>query len=283
MIQFFHTKNSLVKNYLAKFSSLQNVEEITSLDAIKSNSTIVFFFDSYLDIPQNILENVNKILLSDATNIIYLDTVEIYGFTDKGSVDESYRHIPLTQNGKIRKEIYQLLQKNAEENLTRKIILLRLPDLLAPGANFFLNSVLSGKSNIIQWPGSTAINHEFIFVSDAIDVLKSVIEWAEKSSDSGKMLIEFNISGTKYTLEQIAAAINEITGVLVKIVRYNTLFLFLQQFFVNKNKINYAKNIIDVKYLFDKPIFLNSAKYEFQFGEIKKTELYNGLYDIFNG
>lgn len=283
MIQFFHTKNSLVKNYLAKFSSLQNVEEITSLDAIKSNSTIVFFFDSYLDIPQNILENVNKILLSDATNIIYLDTVEIYGFTDKGSADESYRHIPLTQNGKIRKEIYQLLQKNAEENLTRKIILLRLPDLLAPGANFFLNSVLSGKSNIIQWPGSTAINHEFIFVSDAIDVLKSVIEWAEKSSDSGKMLIEFNISGTKYTLEQIAAAINEITGVLVKIVRYNTLFLFLQQFFVNKNKINYAKNIIDVKYLFDKPIFLNSAKYEFQFGEIKKTELYNGLYDIFNG
>lgn len=270
MICILNSKNaftSLLNDYLNQQDVFESSLFPTLLDIkVSDKGSVIFFFDPFLDDVDNFKSYSSKVLdfcMKNKLKLIYFSSPSIYGHTEKTSVGEDEQENPFTKFGKEQKEFIENV-KSSDINY----LIIRIPDILEKDCNYFFNDFFNKKTTFIKWPGSTFINHEFIFSSDLFSAIKTLILGNAQRS-------EYNISGSKYTLEQICASLNEISGISVKISKISPFKLWMQSL-NNKN----IKSIKEMSYLYEKPIFLNSSRYEKEFGEIKKTDLAEGLYSI---
>ncbi|MEI7604247.1 MAG: hypothetical protein WCJ19_04465 [bacterium] len=272
MIKFSVSKNNFCN--ILKETLKNNGFMVNDLNdnSASDNEFLIFFQDPYLDDHSDYLNKVSAAIENcrkEDAFLIYIDTIHLYGYSETTCADENYRHLPISNIAKLRENAYLLVK----ESCIKKTII-RLPDILGYGCNYFFNDFFNGwASNFLKWPASTFINHEFIFSDDAAKILLNVID--KVTNQPNVLSDEYNISGEKYTLERIAATINEIIGLPVKIDKLSPFIMW-----INSRKNGKNKAIFESAFLFQKPLFLCGDKYEKEFGKIISTDLYASLREI---
>ena len=274
MIFLYKSNNniiSLITEYLInnnfKTYIIEDINQLDNIKEVEQDSIFIYFYDKYLDVNINLENTVEKIITIcklKKIKFIYIDSVDLFGLTEKTSVIEDDNHIPFSKIGKTKSILYKKLFDNKID-----FCILRIPDILGKECNYFFNDIFNNSSNFIKWTGLTNINHEYIFDFETIDVFGNILKSLKSKTLVSK---EYNFSGHKYTIEQIAATIDELTGINIKINKISKFSLFLKS-----KKSPLAKVLYETCYLYEKPVFLNSKRYEKEFiniDDVKQLDIY---------
>lgn len=188
-------------------------------------------------------DGITNQLVSNFANVTPADIIII--FHDPSLDDELEMNV--NELAKKCDQIFYFLPYNDDKNEHKNhysgnnVAVIKYPDIIGTGCSVIFEKVFERKSNFIQWPGESFLKHEFIFALDFCKYLGNLV--VNNASE--------NLDIKIYTIEQIAAAINELTGIMVKISKSANI--------LKRNPDLENKEISNA------------------------TELYQGLADIFNG
>lgn len=177
-------------------------------------------------------------------NIIFAGTVTEVGFTEKGKINEEYKDSPIT--------IYDIHKLCAEKylqyysnELNRKAVILRLPNVYGPGSassrpdrgivNVMVKKALKGEPITIFGDGSHI--RDYLYIEDTVSAFIKAAERIEKTKGNYYVLG----TGIGHTVLQMAHIIKEEVEELTK----KKVTILFSPFPKNTSRIEYRNFIAD--------------------------------------
>ncbi|MDQ0859723.1 NAD-dependent epimerase/dehydratase family protein [Bacillus sp. V2I10] len=220
---------------------------------------------SQLTLGRAVMTAANKL----GKKIVFVDGIYPYGKATKKFVDEEHSKKPHTKKGKIKLELEKLIFSDQWNGANPVIV--RLPDYYGPSAN--INSYLGmtilniSKGKLSSYIGSLNMHREYIYLPDAA---KMIIELAENQKAYGQ---NWNIPGNKITgrklvqLAQTSAAqkkpVIPLKKTTIKIIGWFSPVM---------------REMVEMSYLTETPVFLDGSKYEQHIGPIIQTPFEIGIH-----
>lgn len=200
--------------------------------------------------------------------IVFVDGIYPYGKATKEFVDEDHSKEPHTKKGKIKLELENLILSDQWKNAIPLIV--RLPDYYGPSSN--LNSYLGmtilniSKGKISSYIGSLNIPREFIYLPDAANMI------VELAGSSNAYRQNWNIPGNIITGKRLVQLAQDAVGQKKPVIPLkNTTIKMLGWF------SPIMREMVEMSYLTEMPIFLDGSKYKQQIGPIIQTPFEVGI------
>ena len=200
--------------------------------------------------------------------VVFVDGVYPYGKATKMFVDEEHSKIPHTKKGKIKLELENLILSDQWKNANPLIT--RLPDYYGPSSN--LNSYLGmtilniSKGRISSYIGSLNTPREYIYLPDAA---KMIVELANNSKAYRQ---NWNIPGNIITGKRLVQLAQGTVGVKKPVFPLLKTTIKLMGWFSP-----IMREMVEMSYLTETPIFLDGSKYKQQIGPIIQTPFEVGI------
>ncbi|MBU8916048.1 NAD(P)H-binding protein [Bacillus sp. FJAT-29953] len=200
--------------------------------------------------------------------IVFVDGIYPYGKATKKFVDEEHSKKPHTKKGKIKLELERLILSDQFKKANPLIV--RLPDYYGTSSN--LNSYLGmtllniSKGKLSFYIGSLNIPREYIYLPDAA---KMIVELAGNSRAYRQ---NWNIPGSSITGRMFVQLAKAASG-------QNTLVISLKKTTIRM--IGWfspvMREMVEMSYLTETPVFLDGSKYKQQIGPIIQTPFEIGI------
>jgi nucleoside-diphosphate-sugar epimerase len=209
-----------------------------------------------------------------AKRLVLVNNVYAYSLPPTPLVSETHPTDPQTKKGKIRREMEQMLAKAHEKGEIEGVVA-RFPDFYGPYAeNSFLHSVFWSllEKKTVYWVGPLDVEREYVFIPDAA---KALVRLARKDVAAGQV---WNIpGGGGITGDQVIKYASKILGYEPKVVSVKKWMLRLLG--IGDKTI---REIVELYYLYDRPVLLDGQKYQTQIGDIPHTPFTVGLQQTFD-
>ncbi|WAA09749.1 SDR family NAD(P)-dependent oxidoreductase [Fervidibacillus albus] len=210
---------------------------------------------------KNILEAARR----NGAKLAVVDNIYAFGRTGRGKVTEYTPKNPHTKKGKIRLQLEQMIKQSGV-----KYVIAHFPDFYGPNAensvmHYFLEKVMKKKNSIFI--GDQTLAREYIFTPDGA---KALVTLALTEKAYGQ---HWNIPGNGgITGEEIIRYIRKLTGYRQKVSIITKWKIRLIGCF-DRN----IREVVEMFYLYEQPIFLSGEKYEKEIGPLPKTSYEEGL------
>ncbi|WAA12066.1 SDR family NAD(P)-dependent oxidoreductase [Fervidibacillus halotolerans] len=210
---------------------------------------------------KNILEAAKQ----NGAKLAVVDNIYAYGRASGGKVTERKPKNPHTKKGKIRLQMEQMIKQSGVE-----YVIAHFPDFYGPNAensvmHYFLENVMKNKKAIFV--GDPTLKREYIFTPDGAKALVS-LALTEKAYGQN-----WNIPGYGgITGEEIIRYVRHLTGYRQKVRTITKWKIKLLGLF-DRN----LREVVEMFYLYEQPIFLSGEKYERELGPLPKTPYEEGL------
>lgn len=211
------------------------------------------------------IERIVRAAETHDAKIALADNIYAYGRQSNIEVTEDTKKEPHTKKGKIRFAMENRLKESDVPSL-----IVHLPDLYGPNAENTilyetLKNVIRNKTAI--YVGNMKVAREFIFTMDAA---KAMVELASREDAYNQ---NWNVpSAHPITGEEIIEILREVVGyqksirtVSKSMIRFIGIF---QPF---------MREMVEMMYLVEEPVFLSGKKYESEIGLIPKTSYKEGI------
>ncbi|WP_416435150.1 SDR family NAD(P)-dependent oxidoreductase [Priestia megaterium] len=220
---------------------------------------------SQLALGRAVMTAANKL----GKKIVFVDGIYPYGRANKKFVDEEHSKRPHTKKGKIKLELENLIFSNCWDQA--KPVIVRLPDYYGPSAN--ANSYLGmtvlniSKGKLSAYIGSLDIPREYIYLPDAA---KMIIELAENQKAYGEV---WNIPGNIISGREFIKLAQASAAKKKPVIPLKTNTIKLIGWF---NPV--MREMVEMSYLTETPVFLDGSKYEQYIGPIIQTPFEIGIH-----
>lgn len=200
--------------------------------------------------------------------IVFVDGIYPYGKATKKFVDEDHSKKPHTKKGKIKLELENLIFSDQWKNAIPLIV--RLPDYYGPSSN--LNSYLGmtilniSKGKISSYIGSLNIPREYIYLPDAA---KMIVELAGSSNAYRQ---NWNIPGNVITGKRLVQIAQDSAGQKKPVIPLKKTTIKMMGWFSP-----IMREMVEMSYLTEIPIFLDGSKYKQQIGPLIQTPFEVGI------
>ncbi|WP_282139738.1 SDR family NAD(P)-dependent oxidoreductase [Cytobacillus oceanisediminis] len=200
--------------------------------------------------------------------IVFVDGIYPYGKATKKFVDEDHSKKPHTKKGKIKLELENLIFSDQWKNAIPLIV--RLPDYYGPSSN--LNSYLGmtilniSKGKISSYIGSLNIPREYIYLPDAA---KMIVELAGNSNAYRQ---NWNIPGNIITGKRLVQIAQDSAGQKKPVIPLKKTTIKMMGWFSP-----IMREMVEMSYLTEIPIFLDGSKYKQQIGPLIQTPFEVGI------
>lgn len=200
--------------------------------------------------------------------IVFVDGIYPYGKATKKFVDEEHSKKPHTKKGKIKLELENLILSDQWKNANPLIV--RLPDYYGPSSN--LNSYLGmtilniSKGKISSYIGSLNIPREYIYLPDAA---KMIVKLAGNSKAYRQ---NWNIPGNIITGKRLVHLAQDSVGQKKPVIPLKKTTIKMMGWFSP-----IMREMVEMSYLTETPIFLDGSKYKQQIGPIIQTPFEVGI------
>jgi nucleoside-diphosphate-sugar epimerase len=213
----------------------------------------------------SLMANVIYVAEKHSAKLAIVDNIYAYGRGNGSKVSETDTKNPHTKKGNIRLQVETLVK---ESNVPTLIA--HFPDFYGPNAeNTSLHYTLSSvaKDKKASYVGDQKISREFIYTPDGAKAFVNLSLLEQSYGQNWNIPGHGVISG-----EEIVKAIREITGYQKGV---STISKKMIQFIGLFN--SQMREVVEMFYLNEKPVFLNGEKYEKQIGTIPSTPYHEGL------
>ncbi|MDH5163994.1 NAD-dependent epimerase/dehydratase family protein [Heyndrickxia oleronia] len=200
--------------------------------------------------------------------IVFVDGIYPYGRATKKFVDEEHTKNPHTKKGKIKLELEKLILSDQFKKAMPLIA--RLPDYYGPSSN--LNSYLGmtllniSKGKLSSYIGSLNITREYIYLPDAA---KMIVELAGNSRAYRQ---NWNIPGNIITGRMFVHLAKVASGTNKSVIPLNKTIIRMIGWFSPV-----MREMVEMSYLTETPVYLDGNKYNQQIGPIIQTPFEIGI------
>ncbi|MCM3238729.1 SDR family NAD(P)-dependent oxidoreductase [Heyndrickxia oleronia] len=200
--------------------------------------------------------------------IVFVDGIYPYGRATKKFVDEEHTKNPHTKKGKIKLELEKLILSDQFKKAMPLIA--RLPDYYGPSSN--LNSYLGmtllniSKGKLSSYIGSLNIPREYIYLPDAA---KMIVELAGNSRAYRQ---NWNIPGNIITGRMFVHLAKVASGTNKSVISLNKTIIRMIGWFSPV-----MREMVEMSYLTETPVYLDGNKYNQQIGPIIQTPFEIGI------
>ncbi len=219
---------------------------------------------SQLPLGKAVMAAANKL----GKKVVFIDGIYPYGRATKHLVDEEHSKIPHTKKGKIKLELEKLIYSTDWPNAEPMIV--RLPDYYGPSANF--NSYLGmtieniAKGKLSSYIGALSIPREYVYLPDAA---KMIIELAGKDQAYRQ---SWNIPGSIITGKRLIKFAQSAAGNVSPVIPLTKYTIKLIGLFSPV-----MREMGEMSYLTETPVYLDGSKYEHNIGPLVKTPFEIGI------
>ena len=216
------------------------------------------------------LQNILEAAKTNRTKFILVDNIYAYGPSHSLPMRETNEKLPHTKKGKIRLR----MEKQIEASPVPSIIA-HLPDVYGPGA---LNTLLGitiediARNKSARFVGPLHIPREFLYTQDAA---KAIIELAVRDFSYNQ---KWNIPSPY----QITG--NEMINIIKNETHYRKNVRAVSRSMIKLSGLfrPEMKEMTEMMYLTESPVFLSGEKYERHVGELPHTSYKVGLTETVN-
>ena len=200
--------------------------------------------------------------------IVFVDGIYPYGRATQKFIDEEHSRNPHTKKGKIKLELEQLILSDQFKKAMPLIA--RLPDYYGPSSN--LNSYLGmtllniSKGKLSSYIGSLNIPREYIYLPDAA---KMIVELAGNSRAYRQ---NWNIPGNIITGRMFVHLAKVASGTNKSVIPLNKTIIRMIGWFSPV-----MREMVEMSYLTETPVYLDGNKYNQQIGPIIQTPFEIGI------
>ncbi len=200
--------------------------------------------------------------------VTFIDGLYAYGVRQSAPMPESAALRPVTRKGRAKADLTKLLF--SEQFTDVPVALLRLPDYYGPTARkaSYLGSTLINIAahKVSAYIGPKRVQREYVYLPDAAVMIVNV---ALSAAAYGQT---WNIPGQRITGNNLIKIAKRSANDRLPVLTMNKLLLRVSGLF-NQD----MKEIVEMYYLTQKPIYLAGNKYEKSFGKIVKTPFEVGI------
>lgn len=242
---------------------LEDVLEAAKNTEIIFHAASIPYFDWSEKLPI-IMNHVLEAAKQRGTKLALVDNIYAYG-KQREKVTENTPKMPHTKKGKIRLQLENMVKSSGVD-----YVIAHFPDFYGPGAentvlHFTLENIVKKKKSFFV--GDQKVGREYLFTPDGA---KALVTLALTEKAYGQ---NWNIPGYgAVTGEELIGYIREFTAYDKKITTATKGMVRLLGLF-DRN----MREVTEMFYLFQQPVFLSGEKYEREIGPLPKTSYKEGL------
>ncbi|WP_108125848.1 NAD-dependent epimerase/dehydratase family protein [Saccharospirillum mangrovi] len=207
---------------------------------------------------------------ANGATLVFPANVYNYAPDSGENIAETAAQQPVTEKGRVRVEMEQMLREAADEGV--QVILVRAGDFFGPGADSsVLNLLIKPGRRITKMAyfGPMNVKHAYAYLPDLAETFARLIERREQLPNYA----DFQFAGQVISGAELAQQVRNVSGEpamkaggfpwwLVHLVApFNLTF----------------KGLLEMRYLWNKPITLNNAKLVAELGEEPRTPMHQAL------
>ncbi|MFG1495989.1 NAD-dependent epimerase/dehydratase family protein [Saccharospirillum sp. HFRX-1] len=210
----------------------------------------------------------HAIAAAKASGATLVFPANVYNYApDSGeNIAENAPQQPQTEKGQVRVEMEQLLRQAADDGV--QVILVRAGDFFGPGSgSSVLNFLIKPKRRVTKmaYLGAMNVKHAYAYLPDLAETFARLIERREQLPTYA----DFQFAGQVMTGAELAQQIRQVSG---EPRMKTTAFPWWLVHLVAPFNLTF-KGLLEMRYLWNKPITLNNAKLVAQLGEEPRTPM----------
>jgi nucleoside-diphosphate-sugar epimerase len=206
---------------------------------------------------------------ASGARIVFPGTVYNYGPDTFPSIDEAAPQNPLTRKGAIRVRMEQALRQAAHDGA--KVLIVRAGDFFGPkpGSNWMSQGLVKPGRPLtsVSYPGALEVAHCWGYLPD---VAETMVRLAVR--DDLADFEAFHMRGQTLTGHEMVAALSEAAGRRVAVHRLPWIAIKAMAPF-NET----MREMLEVRYLWDRPVLLDNARLVARLGEEPRTPIVEAL------
>jgi len=207
---------------------------------------------------------------ASGARIVFPGTVYNYGPDAFPSIDEGDAQTPISRKGAIRVQMEQALRQAAAEGV--KVLIVRAGDFFGPkpGNNWLSQGLVKPGKPIaaVSYPGPLAIPHCWAYLPDVAEIMVRLAT----NSDGLADFETFHMQGQTLTGDALAEALSEAAGRKLAVHRLPWIAIKAMSPF-NET----MREMLEMRYLWERPVLLNNAKLVARLGEEPRTPIVEAL------
>jgi nucleoside-diphosphate-sugar epimerase len=207
---------------------------------------------------------------ASGARIVFPGTVYNYGPDAFPSIDEASPQNPLTRKGAIRVQMEQALRRAANDGV--KVLIVRAGDFFGPkpGNNWLSQGLVKPGKPLaaVSYPGLLAIPHCWAYLPD---VAETMVRLATNSDDLADYET-FHLQGQTLTGEALVEALSQAAG--RKLTTHRLPWIAIKAMSPFNETM---REMLEMRYLWDRPVLLDNAKLVARLGEEPRTPIVEAL------
>ncbi|GAB6092713.1 NAD(P)H-binding protein [Furfurilactobacillus curtus] len=248
-----------VFNQADLIQAMQGIDTVFQCAAIPYSQTIA----KQMSLGQTVMDAA----LKTHTNVIFIDGIYVYGDAN-GWVNEETIHQPISHKGSVKEQLTKLIFSERYQGIDK--MMLRLPDYYGPSmrAGSYLGPLLIAMAqNQIGWyVGSKRKVREYIYLPDAAQM---AVELAKVKANYNQ---SWNLPGQLIRGRDFIRIARKVSGVRRPMLTFTKPLIRM----VGRSNPD-VKEIVEMYYLTQRPIYLNGDKVKRALGSVPKTSFETGL------
>jgi nucleoside-diphosphate-sugar epimerase len=207
---------------------------------------------------------------ASGARIVFPGTVYNYGPDAFPSIDEASAQNPISRKGAIRVQMEQALRQAANDGV--KVLIVRAGDFFGPkpGNNWLSQGLVKPGKPVaaVTYPGPLAIPHCWAYLPDVAEIMVRLATNSEGLAD----FETFHMRGQTVTGDEMAKALSEAAGRKLPVNRLPWIAIKAMSPF-NET----MREMLEMRYLWDRPVLLDNAKLVARLGEEPRTPIVEAL------
>lgn len=207
---------------------------------------------------------------ASGARIVFPGTVYNYGPDAFPSIDEAAAQNPVTRKGAIRVQMEQALRQAANDGV--KVLIVRAGDFFGPkpGNNWLSQGLVKPGKPIaaVTYPGPLATPHCWAYLPDVAETMVRLATNSERLAD----FETFHMRGQTLTGQALVEALSEAAGRKLAVHRLPWIAIKAMSPF-NET----MREMLEMRYLWDRPVRLDNAKLVERLGEEPHTPIVDAL------